>query len=191
MAVAGLEEKVITPDTIIHCSGSLPFGNHVFHCWRPGGHGRVDLYKALVDSCDIYFYNVGRRLGIDRIAKWSQRFGLGQPTGLKLDKEMSGLVASSAWKKARFKQPWHEGETLSVAIGQGYNLATPIQMAQVAAAVANGGYLYEPQLVEKVENPAGDRVPGQARPQMPTGGVPRNPEGGAGGPARGGERRDG
>jgi penicillin-binding protein 2 len=165
MAVAGLEEKVITPDTIIHCSGSLPFGNHVFHCWRKGGHGRVNLYEALVDSCDIYFYNVGRRLGIDRIAKWSQRFGLGQPTGLKLDKEMSGLVASSAWKKARFNQPWHEGETLSVAIGQGYNLATPIQMAQVAAAVANGGYLYEPQLVEKVENPAGEIV-FQAKPVL-------------------------
>ncbi len=165
MAVAGLEEKVISPREVIHCSGSLPFGNHVFHCWRKGGHGGVDLYRALVQSCDVYFYTVGRRLGVDRIAKWSKRFGLGQPTGLNLDKEMPGLVASTAWKKARFKQPWHEGETLSVAIGQGYNLATPIQMAQVAAAVANGGYLYEPQLVEKVENPAGEIV-FQAQPVL-------------------------
>jgi penicillin-binding protein 2 len=165
MAVAGLEEKVITPGTVIHCSGALPFGNHVFHCWKKGGHGGVDLYRALVQSCDVYFYNVGRRLGIDRIAKWSRRFGLGEPTGLKLDKEMPGLVASSAWKKARFKDSWHEGETLSVAIGQGYNLATPIQMARVAAAIGNGGYLYEPQLVEKVENPAGETV-FQAQPVL-------------------------
>lgn len=165
MAVAGLEEKVITPSTIIYCNGSLPFGKHVFHCWRKGGHGGMNLYSALVHSCDIYFYTVGRRLGIDRIAKWSRRFGLGQPSGLDLDKEMPGLVASSAWKQARFKEPWHEGETLSVAIGQGYNLTTPLQMAQVAATVANGGLLYEPQLVEKVESPTGE-ILYQAQPVL-------------------------
>ncbi len=156
MAVAGLEEKVITPQTMIHCAGALPFGNHVFHCWKKDGHGDVNLYRALVESCDIYFYTVGKRLGIDRIAKWSRRFGLGQLSGLKLDQGRPGLVASPAWKRARFKKPWHEGDTLSVAIGQGYNLVTPLQMAQVAAAVANGGFIYEPQLVEKVESPAGE-----------------------------------
>jgi penicillin-binding protein 2 len=165
MAVAGLEEKVITPSTLIYCNGSLPFGKHVFHCWRKGGHGGMNLHTALVHSCDIYFYTVGRRLGIDRIAKWSRRFGLGQPSGLDLDQERPGLVASSAWKQARFKEPWHEGETLSVAIGQGYNLTTPLQMAQVAAAVANGGLLYEPQLVEKVESPAGE-ILYQAQPVL-------------------------
>jgi penicillin-binding protein 2 len=156
MAVAGLEEKVITPSTIIYCTGAMPFGNHVFHCWRKGGHGAVNLYKALVESCDIYFYNVGRRLGINRIAKWSKRFGLGAPTGLALDKEMPGLVASTAWKRARFHQPWHEGETLSVSIGQGYNLVTPIQMARVVAAIANGGIIYKPFIVDKVESPTGE-----------------------------------
>jgi penicillin-binding protein 2 len=156
MATAGLEEKVITPSSVIYCSGALPFGNHVFHCWRKGGHGGMNLHGALVQSCDIYFYTVGRRLGIERIAKWSRRFGLGQASGLLLDKEMPGLVASSAWKQARFKAPWQEGDTLSVAIGQGYNLTTPLQMAQVAAVIANGGVLYEPQLVEKVESPAGE-----------------------------------
>lgn len=156
MALAGLEEKVITPQTVVHCSGALPFGNHVFHCWRKGGHGGVSLHQALVQSCDIYFYTVGRRLGIERIAKWSRRFGLGEPTGLKLDKEMPGLVASPAWKLARFQQPWQEGDTLSVAIGQGYNLTTPLQMAQVAAVIANGGLVYEPQLVERVESPAAE-----------------------------------
>jgi len=156
MATAALEEKVITPDTKIECTGVMPFGQHEFHCWRKGGHGTVNLYRALVESCDIFFYQVGRRLGIDRIAKWSRLFGLGAPTGLHLDREMSGLVASPSWKLARFHQPWHEGDTLSIAIGQGYNLATPLQMAQVIAAIANGGRIYEPQLVEKVESPAGE-----------------------------------
>jgi penicillin-binding protein 2 len=156
MAVAGLEEGVITPSTIIPCSGSLECGNHTFNCWRKIGHGKVNLHKALVESCDVYFYTVGRKLGIDRIAEWSRRFGLGQPSGLNLDKEKSGLVASTDWKRTRFRQSWHEGETLSVAIGQGYNLVTPIQIAQVAAAIANGGIIYEPQLVEKAESPAGE-----------------------------------
>jgi penicillin-binding protein 2 len=165
MAVAGLEEGVITPSTSIYCNGKLPLGNHVFHCWLKGGHGAVNFHKALVESCDVYFYEVGLRLGIDRIAKWSKRFGLGEPTGLNLDKEAPGLVASTAWKKSRFKQGWREGDTLSVAIGQGYNLATPIQMARVAAAIANGGIIYKTHLVEKVESPAGE-ILYQARPEV-------------------------
>ncbi|MCK9375226.1 MAG: penicillin-binding protein 2 [Syntrophobacterales bacterium] len=165
MAVAGLEENVITPGTTFYCNGALPLGNHVFHCWLKGGHGSVNLYKALVESCDVYFYELGQRLGIDRIAKWSKRFGLGEPTGLNLDREAIGLVASSAWKKARFHKPWHEGETLSVAIGQGYNLATPIQMARVVAAIANGGIIYKTHLVEKVESPAGE-ILYQAKPEV-------------------------
>jgi len=156
VATAALEEKVITPTTTIDCTGVLPLGQHDFHCWRKGGHGTVNLHRALVESCDIFFYQVGRRLGIERIAKWSKLFGLGAPTGLHLDREMGGLVASPSWKLARFRQPWHEGDTFSIAIGQGYNLATPLQMAQVAAAVANGGQIYEPQLVERVESPAGE-----------------------------------
>ncbi len=156
MALAALEEKVVTPTSVVYCNGSFPLGNHVFHCWRKGGHGRVDLYKALVQSCDIFFYTMGRKLGIERIAKWSRAFGLGEPSGLKLDAELPGLVASPAWKLARFKAPWQEGDTISVSIGQGYNLVTPLQMAQVVAAVANGGVLYQPQLVERVESPAGE-----------------------------------
>ena len=165
MAVAGLEEKVIGPGTIISCSGAMSVGNHVFHCWRKRGHGPVNLHQAMVHSCDIYFYEVGRRLGIERIAEWSRRFGLGAPTGLDLDKEMSGLAPAPAWKKARFHQPWHEGDTISVAIGQGYNLTTPIQMARVVAAIANGGIVYKPYLVEKVESSAGE-ILYQARPEV-------------------------
>ncbi|MGC2691918.1 MAG: penicillin-binding transpeptidase domain-containing protein, partial [Desulfobaccales bacterium] len=136
-----------------------------FKDWKKGGHGEVNLHKALVESCDVYFYLVGERLGIDRIAKWSRRFGLGQPSGLHLDKEMPGLVATSEWKKERFHQGWREGDTLSVAIGQGYNLVTPIQMAQVIAAIASGGVIYEPQVVEKVESPGGE-VLFQSQPQV-------------------------
>ena len=165
MAVAGLEENVITPSTLITCTGSLPVGNHVFHCWRKAGHGPMNLHQAMVHSCDIYFYEVGRRLGIDRIAEWSRRFGLGAPCGLDLDKEMPGLAPSPAWKKARFHQPWHEGDTISVSIGQGYNLTTPLQMARVVAAIANGGIIYKPYIVEKVESPAGE-ILYQAKPEV-------------------------
>ncbi len=165
IALAGLEEQVITPSTIVDCTGKLPVGNHVFHCWRKGGHGAMNLHRAMVHSCDIYFYEVGRRLGIERIAEWSRRFGLGAPTGLDLDKEMPGLVPSPAWKKARYHQPWHEGDTISVSIGQGYNLTTPIQMARVVAAIANGGIVYKPYLVEKVESPAGE-ILYQAKPEV-------------------------
>ncbi len=156
MAVAGLEEGVIDPQTYIHCRGYLASGNHIFRCWKKRGHGSVNLRQALVVSCDTYFYEVGRRLGIERIAKWSRRFGLGAPTELNLDKERPGLVASVSWKRRRFKAPWQEGDTFSVAIGQGYNLATPLQLARMAATLANGGTVYQPQLVDKVENAAGE-----------------------------------
>jgi penicillin-binding protein 2 len=158
MATAALEEKVITPGTTMECAGVLPLGQHDFHCWRKGGHGTINVHRALVESCDIFFYQSGRRLGIERIAKWSKLFGLGAATGLHLDRETPGLVASPSWKLARFRQPWREGDTFSVAIGQGYNLATPLQMAQVVAAIANGGRIYEPQLVKKVESPAGEVI---------------------------------
>uniref|UniRef100_A0A7C3Z4J3 Penicillin-binding protein 2 n=1 Tax=Desulfobacca acetoxidans TaxID=60893 RepID=A0A7C3Z4J3_9BACT len=156
MAVAGLEEKVITPQTYIHCRGSLRVGNHEFSCWRKRGHGSLNLHQALVQSCDVYFYEVGRRLGIERIAKWCKRFGLGSPSGLKLGGELPGLVGGPAWKRTRFKAPWTEGDTVNLAIGQGYNLTTPLQVARMAATLANGGTLFQPQLVEKVETPAGE-----------------------------------
>jgi penicillin-binding protein 2 len=156
MAVAGLEEGVITPQGTVRCTGAITVGNHEFHCWKRRGHGDVNLHQALMHSCDVYFYEVGRRLGVERIDKWCKRFGLGSISNLKLGGEMPGLVGSPAWKQTRFKAPWQEGDTLSLSIGQGYNLATPLQVARMAATLANGGTLYQPQLVEKVENPAGE-----------------------------------
>jgi penicillin-binding protein 2 len=150
MAAAALEKKVITPSTRFSCSGGLPFGNHVFHCWKKGGHGSVDLRQAIAQSCDVYFYQVGQRLGINAIAEYARRFGLGAPLGVTLDHEVGGLVPDPEWKKARLGAPWFAGETLSVVIGQGYVTATPLQMATVAAAIANEGTVYRPHLVKRI-----------------------------------------
>jgi penicillin-binding protein 2 len=157
-ALAALEEKVITPETAFYCSGGLPFGNRVFHCWRKGGHGQVNLHKAIVQSCDVYFYQVGQRLGVDRLAHYARLFGLGRPTGVSLLHEKKGLIPTSAWKQDRFKIPWQPGETLSIAIGQGYDLVTPIQMAVLTAAVANGGTVYRPLLVKRLVSPQGSVI---------------------------------
>jgi penicillin-binding protein 2 len=158
MAAAALEEGVITPFTQIFCGGGLFFGNRTFRCWRSGGHGNLNVHEALVRSCDVFFYQVGERLGIDTIADYAHRFGLGAPTGITLEHESGGIIPSSAWKRQRFGEPWYAGETLSVAIGQGYVTTTPLQMANVIAAVANDGTVYRPQFVKRVERPDGTPV---------------------------------
>ena len=154
-ALAALEERVITPTTSFYCNGALPFGNRVFHCWRKGGHGQVALHKAIVQSCDVYFYQVGQRVGVDRLAHYARLFGLGELTGISLPHEKKGLIPSSAWKLNRYKIPWQPGETLSISIGQGYDLVTPLQMAVLTSAVANGGTVYRPQLVKRLVSPQG------------------------------------
>ena len=158
MAIAGLEEEAIQPDTKIFDPGFFPFGNRNFRDWKKEGHGSVDLHKSLVESCDVYYYTLGTRLGIDKIAKWSRAFGLGEKSGALLDDEKSGLVPDTEWKRKRFRQPWYPGETPSVAIGQGYLTVTPLQLANMMAAVANGGTLYRPRLVSRVESIEGQRV---------------------------------
>jgi penicillin-binding protein 2 len=154
-ALAGLEEKVITPETQFFCNGAFPFGNRVFHCWRRGGHGMVNLHKAIVQSCDVYFYNTGNRLGVDRLARYAQAFGLGKPTDITLYPEKGGLIPTSLWKLKRYKTAWQPGETLSLAIGQGYNLTTPLQMGLMTAAIANGGTVFKPFLVKRFVAPQG------------------------------------
>jgi len=154
-AVAGLAEGVITKDTVIYCPGYYRFGNRTYRCWKHGGHGAVNLKRALSESCDVYFYQVGQRLGVDRLAKYARLFGLGKRTGIEMEHEKAGLVPTAAWKKQRHGQVWQEGETLSIAIGQGYNLVTPVQLALMTAAIANGGTLYKPALVEEVRDPDG------------------------------------
>ena len=158
LATAALEKGVITPTTRFSCSGGLPFGNHVFHCWKKGGHGSLDLHQAIVQSCDVYFYQVGQRLGINAIADYARRFGLGSPLGIALDQEAAGLIPDAAWKKHVLGAPWYAGETLSVAIGQGYVTATPLQMAVVAATIANGGTVYRPYVVSRVLSGQGETI---------------------------------
>jgi penicillin-binding protein 2 len=155
-AIAGLAEKIVTPGSVIYCSGSMPFGNRRYGCWKPGGHGPVDLKKALAESCDVYFYQVGLKLGVDTLAKYARSFGFGRKTGIELEHEKSGLIPTAAWKLGRHKIPWQEGETLSIAIGQGFNLATPLQVCQMTAALANGGLLYRPQFVEAIKDHDGE-----------------------------------
>jgi penicillin-binding protein 2 len=157
-AMAGLQEGVITENDIIFCPGHYRFGNRSYRCWKRGGHGSVDLNKALAESCDVYFYQVGQRLGIDRLAWYAKAAGLGVKTGIELDHEGNGLVPTADWKKKRFGIAWQPGETLSVAIGQGYNLTTPLQMAVSTAAVANGGVRYRPTLVKRVVSGEGDEI---------------------------------
>lgn len=152
LAIAGLEEGVIQPETTFFCPGSLTVGNRVFRDWKKGGHGAVNLHKGLTESCDVYFYLLGQKLGPDRIAKYARALGLGQPTGIELDHEKPGLIPDTEWKKRRFGQPWFPGETPSMAIGQGYVNVTPLQMANLTAVVANGGTLYRPWFVRKIES---------------------------------------
>ena len=157
-ALAGLEEKVIDETTTFDCEGSLLFAGRDYRCWKKEGHGRIDVRRALTESCDVFFYRTGLRLGIDRLAWYAKSFGLGARTGVELDHEARGLIPSSTWKKQRFGVPWQEGETLSVSIGQGYVLVTPLQMAMLTAAVANGGVRYRPTLLSRVETMEGDVV---------------------------------
>jgi penicillin-binding protein 2 len=157
-AIAGLEESVIDTSTTFYCPGFLRFGDRVFRCWKKGGHGTVDVYRALAESCDVFFYQVGQKLGVDRLAWHAKASGLGAATGINLDHEARGLIPTAAWKKRRTGIPWQRGETLSVAIGQGYDLVTPLQMAVLTAAVANGGVAYKPLILRSIESADGKVV---------------------------------
>ncbi len=146
-ALAGLDSGLLKPEASVFCPGYVDLGNHRFHCWKRGGHGSVNFVHGLAGSCDAYFYEMGRRIGIDKIQAMAKRFGLGQKTGIDLPYERSGLVPGRLWKMATRNSAWLQGETLVAAIGQGYMLATPLQLAVMTARIANGGYAVKPRLV--------------------------------------------
>ncbi len=154
-ALAALKAGVITPATTVFCSGKFELGTREFRCWKRGGHGTVDLKKALRESCDVYFYKVGLELGIDRIADMARSLGLGAPLGFPLEGEKGGLIPTREWKQKRFQDRWYDGESIIAAIGQGYVLVTPLQLAVMTAAVANGGTVLRPRLIKRVEDLAG------------------------------------
>ncbi len=160
VALAALQCGVITPSTTFFCPGYLSFGGRKYHCWRKGGHGTISVERALIQSCDVFFYHTGLNLGVDRIAKYVKMFGLGQKTGIDIPGENPGLVPSSSWKRRVTGHPWEKGETLSIAIGQGYDLATPLQMAMAYSAIGNGGKLWTPYVVKRIEGLAPGSVAG-------------------------------
>jgi penicillin-binding protein 2 len=157
-AIAGLETEAITPQTQMTCTGFFHYGNRDFRCWKEKGHGTISLHRAIAESCDIYFYQVGLKVGVDAIAHYAGELGLGRKTGISLPHEKSGIVPSTSWKKKRFGVSWYSGETLSFAVGQGYLNATPIQILTLISAVANGGKRMVPQVVERVENIYGGKL---------------------------------
>ncbi|MBE0598481.1 MAG: penicillin-binding protein 2 [Desulfuromonadales bacterium] len=151
-ALAALRAGVATPNTTVHCSGKFSLGSKDFRCWKRPGHGTVDMKKALKESCDVWFYQVGLELGIDRIAQTARDLGMGEILGLSLEGEKGGLIPDRKWKRERLNERWYDGETVIAAIGQGYVLATPLQLAVMTAAVANGGKVMRPYLIQRIED---------------------------------------
>ena len=153
--LAGLEAGAIATSDTATCTGGLQIGNHTFRCWNSHGHGRVDLLTAMMQSCDIWFYQEGLRTGVDALAKMASEFGLGQSAGVDFAHDLAGVVPSPAWKRMQKNEKWWDGDTAQLAIGQGFLLATPLQMANVAATLANRGTRWRPFVVKQIESPAG------------------------------------
>lgn len=157
-AYAGLSEKIIKPEDTIFCPGHFRLGKRDYRCWKKRGHGKMNLHDALVQSCDVYFYTLGHRLGIDSLAKYAKKLGLGELTGIGLKGEKSGLVPSKQWKKKIKNIPWYPGETISASIGQGYNLVTPLQSVNMISAIASNGFLVRPYIVKRIEDSNGKLI---------------------------------
>lgn len=153
-AIAALRNKVATPATTVNCTGRITIGKNkqVIRCWKRQGHGSVDLHRAIKESCDVWFYEVGLKLGIDKLAATALEMGLGQDYDFPLGSVKKGLIPTKEWKRNYFKQSWFNGETAIAAIGQGYVLTTPLQLAIMTAAVANGGKVLRPQVVKRIED---------------------------------------
>lgn len=158
VAFAGLSEGLIDAETTSFCNGYYQLGNRKFRCWRRSGHGEVNLKTALGYSCDVYFYQLGERLGVDKIAEYSAKFGLGRKSGVEIAGERSGIIPTKAWNKRVKKRSWQKGQTLNLSIGQGSNQMTPLQVCMMTTVLANNGTLYKPQIVEKVRNPDGQII---------------------------------
>ena len=152
VALAALREGIIGTKRTVDCAGDFVIGGFRYRCWKKKGHGHTDLTKALRESCDVWFYQVGLELGIDKLAAAAKEFGLGAPVGYPLPGERPGLMPSQAWKRTRYNKPWYAGETVIASIGQGFVLSTPMQLAVMMATVANRGTVLKPQVVHKIEN---------------------------------------
>jgi penicillin-binding protein 2 len=175
VALAGLEEGIVTPDFHVNCPGHANFYGRDFKCWRfsRGGHGSIDMRRAIKESCDVYFYTVANMVGVDKINKWATALGMGVLSGIDLPNEAQGLVPSTEWKRQRMHEKWYAGETISVGIGQGQVTTTPVSMAVYMATLANGGTRVTPHLLKAVDDGSGWKpVPAPA----PQGKTAINPE---------------
>jgi penicillin-binding protein 2 len=152
MSMAGLSEGVITPSTSFNCGGSAVFFGRRFRCYKKEGHGEVNVERALKVSCDIYFYNTGAKLGVDKIAQYAHQLTFGEISKVDLDGEKAGIVPSTQWATDKQHRKWYPSETISVAIGQGPLIVTPLQVANMMAAIANGGKVYRPHVVRMIEH---------------------------------------
>jgi penicillin-binding protein 2 len=152
MALAGLESGTITDDFKVHCSGGADFYGRYFHCWRKQGHGSIEVHRGIRESCDVFFYTVGNRMGIDTIAKYAEMAGFGSRTGIDLPHEAEGVMPSTRWKNRLFRQKWYAGETISVSIGQGATAVTPLQLASAIGGISVGGIWHTPHMIK--ESPA-------------------------------------
>ncbi len=158
MALASLQEKVITPTTIINCPGFITFGKRQYHDHLKGGHGNISVYEALERSSNVFFYKMGIQLGIDKMYNYISPFGIGQKTGIELPREVAGLMPSAAWKKSAIGEEWQAGENLSVAIGQGFVQASPIQMAVAYNAIGLEGQVVKPFVIKKILDNEGNVI---------------------------------
>jgi len=154
-AAAALMEKSLDPDDEIFCPGYYRFGGRTYWDWKLGGHGKVNLFKGIVESSDVYFYQAGEKTGIEAISNWAFDLGLGKTTGIDLPGELGGLIPTPEWKKRTKNEPWFPGETLSASIGQGFVLVTPLQMVSLYSTVANRGLLLEPHVLSRIEDVTG------------------------------------
>jgi penicillin-binding protein 2 len=162
-ALAALQDGKITPNETVWCPGHYQLGNRRFHCWKRGGHGHVDLNKSLVESCDVYYYDVAQRVGIDRISEVANQLGLGQRHDLPMSGIAEGLAPTRAWKEIRRGEPWQQGDTLNATIGQGFTLASPLQLAVMTARLATGRAVV-PRLVKSI---GGVEAPIEPAPELP------------------------
>ena len=158
VALAGLETKNIDDNFTIHCSGGASFYGHYYHCWQKSGHGTVQLHRGIVQSCDVFFYNVANKVGIDKLAFYANQAGYGHLTGIDLPHEKEGVVPSSEWKLRNYRQKWYAGETISVGIGQGALTVTPLQMARAIGGIAIGGVWHHPHLMRALGTEANPDV---------------------------------
>ncbi len=165
-ASAALEDRIIGQEDTFFCGGSFVIGGRVFKGWKEEGHGNINLEQAIIHSCDVYFYQLGLRLGVKRIIRYARLFGLGEPTGIDLGSEKQGFLPTPEWKKRHKGEVWYGGDTVNLSIGQGYILVTPVQMFKVISVIANGGYLIKPHLIKKIVDPRGDLIQEFQSPKM-------------------------